>query len=775
MFAQATSRITSDLVHYIFHYLRSMSLSSASSSSSSSTSSSSPACEVFQAPYLATAQMAYFASCGLLDAIIGPPSLLLFGIPRVIVSVDWKNEAFEWVELQQLLTAWSTDKEQFVDACLLAGTEYCLTFPYLNLNQFHHGQNKFTFGTAIEFIKQAPLVSYMQHFPSAEMKNDHVDGYCVCKALIHYPVIMQLDGRLGFLHQQGLTPPTLSRSLTNGTSSAAPAGASPLQRLPNDYNRIVGSRLPSAVYVLLAEGFLSRKLPAVLALGEWIDASQPAVDSIDYRELLNDVQDYRARALGLLAMRLPAQFRQRQIHFCRYSCTNSGSFERSTVGGSSSETDDSGCSNGDTAVALPRTDSSVFKCWNITAESVKNELKRQGHEKVDVLFCLKWHAHSREHGLPLFDPVGNPMSSTSTPDLRQQDRNSLVALVLFILLDNLGYFAEGGGGTVFGDVLSKAPKHYQEELLFVQELLKFGYLSGDALVAPDDRPYPSSTRLFSDTSLSLSDRRSLLFLSRLCSLIPMRLRGSSSSSSTAIPSSAPETAAQVTGRSGAPPVGSPPGGTTSWGASPVDFDLAGFHALVKVIRRSLRQLVEAALCNLLLREPLDLKWLQCDFFSPTTPILPSFPLPRNCMGIVLKFILEYPCSHDVTLAPLPQGITFPPAPQSLAALDSIVRVHFPLCEDPIGDVCAAMHFWVEALRMIRMLSPQIDVGEPLADLAAATTLVVARAKRSHLTTHPLFPQFLRSWKGTEADLNELLHPPQATPPHTDTQRTHVPH
>eukprot|EP00920_Eleutheroschizon_duboscqi_P041465 GHVT01099612.1.p1 GENE.GHVT01099612.1~~GHVT01099612.1.p1 ORF type:complete len:530 (+),score=65.44 GHVT01099612.1:879-2468(+) len=395
MFAQATSRITSDLVHYIFHYLRSMSLSSASSSSSSSTSSSSPACEVFQAPYLATAQMAYFASCGLLDAIIGPPSLLLFGIPRVIVSVDWKNEAFEWVELQQLLTAWSTDKEQFVDACLLAGTEYCLTFPYLNLNQFHHGQNKFTFGTAIEFIKQAPLVSYMQHFPSAEMKNDHVDGYCVCKALIHYPVIMQLDGRLGFLHQQGLTPPTLSRSLTNGTSSAAPAGASPLQRLPNDYNRIVGSRLPSAVYVLLAEGFLSRKLPAVLALGEWIDASQPAVDSIDYRELLNDVQDYRARALGLLAMRLPAQFRQRQIHFCRYSCTNSGSFERSTVGGSSSETDDSGCSNGDTAVALPRTDSSVFKCWNITAESVKNELKRQGHEKVDVLFCLKWHAHSR--------------------------------------------------------------------------------------------------------------------------------------------------------------------------------------------------------------------------------------------------------------------------------------------------------------------------------------------------------------------------------------------
>ena len=41
--------------------------------------------------------------------------------------------------------------------------------------------------TAMKFevyiIKQAPLINWMQTFPTEDMKNDHVDGYCICKAL----------------------------------------------------------------------------------------------------------------------------------------------------------------------------------------------------------------------------------------------------------------------------------------------------------------------------------------------------------------------------------------------------------------------------------------------------------------------------------------------------------------------------------------------------------------------------------------------------------------
>ena len=39
--------------------------------------------------------------------------------------------------------------------------------------------------------------------------------------------------------------------------------------------------------------------------------------------------------------------------------------------------------------------------------------------------------------------------------------------------------------------------------------------------------------------------------------------------------------------------------------SDVDFDLATFHALVRALKRTLRQLVEASLAHVLLQEPWD--------------------------------------------------------------------------------------------------------------------------------------------------------------------------
>lgn len=96
------------------------------------------------------------------DAVFGPPALLLFGIPRVIIGINFQRREFDWVDRDQLLNAWKVTEDQLIDACLLAGTEYCLTFPYLNLSQFHGGGQHFHFGTAIDFIKQAPLVGYMQ-------------------------------------------------------------------------------------------------------------------------------------------------------------------------------------------------------------------------------------------------------------------------------------------------------------------------------------------------------------------------------------------------------------------------------------------------------------------------------------------------------------------------------------------------------------------------------------------------------------------------------------
>ena len=46
---------------------------------------------------------------------------------QVILLLDFPKQSFEWTDLQRLLSQWGLNQSQFVDACLLAGTEYCLT------------------------------------------------------------------------------------------------------------------------------------------------------------------------------------------------------------------------------------------------------------------------------------------------------------------------------------------------------------------------------------------------------------------------------------------------------------------------------------------------------------------------------------------------------------------------------------------------------------------------------------------------------------------------
>merc|ERR1712087_626672 len=86
-----------------------------------------------------------------------------------------------------------------------------------------------------------------------------------------------------------------------------------------------------------------------------------------------------------------------------------------------------------------------------------------------------------------------------------------------------------------------------------------------------------------------------------------------------------------------------------WNAE-VDFDLSAFHSLVRILKRSLRQLVEASLASVLLQDLSLVKMLPCGILcaSPkkenhleTPAVLPTFMLPRACMGIVVKHFLEY--------------------------------------------------------------------------------------------------------------------------------------
>ena len=158
---------------------------------------------------------------------------------------------------------------------MLAGTEYCLTYPYLNLSHFQPQQQaRFNFDAAVYIIKQAPLINWMQTFPTEEMKNDHVDGYCICKVLVQNSPVLHLQ-------DHAIRP----------LGACKPGGTPP--SVPVDFSSIMGQKLPPSLYYLMLSGIISHKLPQALAKGEWTDKSQPLVDTHQFRELLNDLQEYR--------------------------------------------------------------------------------------------------------------------------------------------------------------------------------------------------------------------------------------------------------------------------------------------------------------------------------------------------------------------------------------------------------------------------------------------------------------------------------------------------
>ena len=602
-FAVATSRINSDICHFVFHFLKSKGY------------------ECIRAPYIAGPQLAHLASSNIVQAVLGQPGLLLYGIKKVLLTVDFSKGNVEWIELDHILHQWGLNKAQFTEICLLAGTEYCLTYPYLNLDYFQPGTSNFSFQSAVDFIKQMPLANWMNTFPTEEMKNDHVNGYCVCKALLtHCPVLNLADLKV--------------EPLANGP-------------IPKDLSSLVGERLPQQLFALMSLGHVSYRLPSVLSTGEWNDRQPPLIDSLEYRALVLELEEHRAKTLGLLASAMPGN------HFSSKKITCKSYF----------------------ALDAPRQLTPLNRTWlkwKFTREELTNELKRQHTKVIDVGFCLRWHAHDFETDGPLVRNLSAADSSKFAP----HDSESITALLLLMIVETLDYVSEEGGMTVIGDVIKDTPAAFGEPILLAVEMMKFGVLTGEPLEAPANKQFPPAVNYPVSAD---SKTKSTMFVSRVLSLIPMKLRND------------------------------------LWSAK-VDFDLASFHCLVRALNRSLRIVVEACVGNVLLKDMAKTKLVPANSQSPNGPVpsemlagapatstLPAFMLPRACLGIVTKFFLAY--TGDAK--------TF----------ETDLKRKFPCTADPIADLKAGFAFWAELHRVIEAIAEPLGTTDMLDEMNVAGKLL----------------------------------------------------
>jgi hypothetical protein len=620
-FAVSTSRINGDFVYFIFHHLRHKGY------------------ECLQAPSFAGAQLAHFAEQGVVQAVFGPPGLLLYGVQSAVIHIDFAKQLFDWVDLHSVLEKWQITRDQFVDACMLAGTEYCLTYPYLNLGHFQPAApGRFNFDAAVFIIKQAPLINWMQTFPTEEMKNDHVDGYCTCKVLVQSSPVLHLSDH-----------------------AIRPLGAN--TKVPFDFNHIMGEKLPNVLYYLMLNGIISHKLPQALAKGEWTDKSQPLVDTAEFRQLLQDLTEYRQTSLGLIARHLHTTFHTKKILFKAY--WDPHTVRQGTPGNQDKLPPDA-------RIVQPLIKGGLK--WQVRAEQVQAEITRQGSEHIDFKFCLQWHAHEFETDGPLI-PVPQSDAQGSAQVWCSNDPNALAALVHMMVLEHLELIADDGGMTFLGNVLKETPRHLQESTLVALELMKFGVLSSEPFdAAQRDRPFPAPVQY--PTQPCPPRTKAILLLSRVMSLVPMKLKND------------------------------------MWNAD-VDFDLAAFHSLVRILKRTLRQLVEASLASTLLKDLSRVKLLPAGFMcaSPnkedhlqSPAVLPAFMLPRACMGIVGRHFLDY---------------TGEPA-----NFAKDITTRFPCCVQALDDLKIAFQFWDDLRRCVDAIAEPLDCTDLRDEMKFATEEVL---------------------------------------------------
>mmetsp|Transcript_51009 Transcript_51009/g.134396 ORF Transcript_51009/g.134396 Transcript_51009/m.134396 type:complete len:742 (+) Transcript_51009:39-2264(+) len=622
-FAVSTSRINSDVVYFIFQHLQQQGW------------------ECFQAPYFAGTQLAHFAEKGVLEAVFGPPGHLLYGVQKVIISIDFPRNQFDWVELDSVLAHWQLSREQFVDACMMAGTEHCLTYPYLNLESFSPSPGRQTsFGGAVDCIRQAPLINWMQTFPTTEMREDHMDGYCVCRVLVHHSPVLNLQ-----------------------TFKVQPVSAPQGQSCPSDYADIMGAPLPNAVYLLMSKGILSSKLPSVLATKIWHDKSLPHVDTLEYRDVLkSELVDIRARALGLLAKRMHPSFAAQEIRCRSYFEHKQG--QRGAP------------QRADESVRSLKVNCDDMLCWRFSERELEMEMRRQGATEVDFAFCLKWHKQQFETGGSLFHNL-----TKATQPAKPTQKHMLSALVHFMVLESLQYFSPEGDMTYQGDVLSDTPREFQEPILTAFQMLGFGVLDGEPYTAIDNRQFPAEINYPTPDNVD-DQQRAQMLLCRLMGLVPMSLKND------------------------------------MWNAE-VDFDLAAFHSIVRILKRALRQLTEACLAGVLLPDMKGVMHLPNGFMSPlfsadkNSYVLPPFFLPRACMGIVVKFFLNH--------TPSARGF------------EADVKKQFPCCSNPVQDLHKAIRFWHEMKRCVdQMASNMPQWAEFAQDMHNASVLLQHRERELRL-------------------------------------------
>ncbi|WFD30808.1 hypothetical protein MSPP1_001832 [Malassezia sp. CBS 17886] len=441
------------------------------------------------APYLATAQLVLLErhEKQYVHAMYGPMELLAFdGVDRVILHLDLRAGKFQFVSKGAITRELQCLETEFLDTVLLAGMEYCSTFPAL--------QDE---ATGIMAVNGPPGIRGI-----SQLVKQHRGGFAFCSQYADHPLVAKTAYLDQFCHARTMIRYSLVLDADGGAVTPLPvavggAAAQAAADVPSDLHEIFSFRVPDEVLLCLSRGLMSSSVLGSLLSGYVIEpAPLDNGASTEYqrfvRETLTEGETSpRCVAIALACAALHPFWKTRRVAAVYY-------FQPQID-----------CPLPHESPATQKLVHSTAR-WFVPAPLIEQELRRQGSSTIDVRFCLSTAADPARAACT----VGAPHAAGAL-----EKKDEVVANSLWRVLELRDFLTDEHVHAPYGRALHAALAHTRvndrlaEPLYLALELLRAGVLHGNAY---------SGTQLIGGPSYgSDAEQRHLLLVMRALSVLPM--------------------------------------------------------------------------------------------------------------------------------------------------------------------------------------------------------------------------------------------------------------
>lgn len=239
--------------------------------------------EYLVAPYASWPQLAYLQKEGFVDGVYGQTELVLFEVDKVITNLDFEHGQFQFIDKARLCQEVQLSQDQFIDACLLAGSRLLRSFPPLETMP---SASKSLFLEAVSTVKKYRSVgNAINSFPGQQA--DYLKDFKKARAAVKHHVIVLDSGNVQQLAKD---------------------------RSPKDVHEFIGQRLPDELYFYMSRGLVGPQVPEMFTTGQFIESAPlDCNESEEYKKFLDGICVMRAEYLSLLSKNLARYWVSRDI------------------------------------------------------------------------------------------------------------------------------------------------------------------------------------------------------------------------------------------------------------------------------------------------------------------------------------------------------------------------------------------------------------------------------------------------------------------------------